>query len=86
MTLYTDLDRYLARNGWVTMRRIKADLGLDWADAHKVWTYLLPGLEATGFVERREGAGPRGSASVRASAAFAEWVNAEPVREPAAAV
>jgi hypothetical protein len=83
-SLAADLDRYLARNGWVTMRQIKADLALDWDDAQKVWTYLLPGLEATGFIERREGAGPRQGAAFRASAAFAEWVNAEPVREPAA--
>ena len=84
MSSYTDLDRYLARREWVTMRQIKADLGLDWDAAHKVWTYLLPGMVATGFAERREAAGAREGASFRASEAYAEWVNAEVQREPAA--
>jgi hypothetical protein len=84
VNLAADLDHYLAANDWVTMRQIKADLGLDWDAAHRVWTYLLPGMVATGFVERRDGAGPRHGAAFRASAAFAEWVNAEPAREPAA--
>lgn len=66
------------------MRQIKADLGLDWDAAHKVWTYLLPGMVATGFAERREGAGAREGASFRASEAYAEWVNADLEREPAA--
>ena len=85
MSLYTDLDRYLARGEWVTMRQIKADLGLDWDAAHRVWTYLLPGMVATGFVERREGAGERAGAAFRASEAFAEWVNADLERVPATA-
>jgi hypothetical protein len=84
VNLAADLDRYLAANEWVTMRQIKADLGLDWDAAQKVWTYLLPGMEATGFIERRDGAGPREAATFRASAAFAEWVNAEPQPAPAA--
>ena len=84
MSSYTDLDRYLARGEWVTMRQIKADLGLDWESAHKVWTYVLPGMVATGFAERREGAGAREGACFRASEAYAEWVNADLQRVPAA--
>jgi len=81
---YTDLDRYLARREWVTMRQIKADLGLDWEAAHKVWTYVLPGMAATGFAERREATGAREGASFRASEAYAEWVNADMQPAPAA--
>ena len=85
MTLSADLDRYLARSEWVTMRQIKADLGLDWDDARKVWNYLLPGLVATGFAEQREGAGPREGVTFRASEAYAAWVTADWKPVPAAA-
>ena len=85
MELNAELDGYLAARGWVTMRAVKADLGLGWDDARTVWSELLPGLVAMGFVERREPAMERDGAAFRASDAFRAWVLAgrQPVGAPA---
>ena len=82
MELNHELDRYLAASDWVTMRQIKAELGLDWDAARTVWSEL-PGLVGVGFVERREPATARDGAGFRASDAFRAWVAAE--RVPAVA-
>ncbi|MDX6555942.1 MAG: hypothetical protein QOD86_2137 [Miltoncostaeaceae bacterium] len=83
MELNHELDRYLAANDWVTMRRIKAEMGLGWDDARAVWGELLPGLVSMGFVERREAATSRDGAGFRASDAFRAWVAAERAPETA---